>query len=109
LIHVSQECNFVSHIATTWRVDKSLFSDAEWEKYQEGLQKLENYRNMKEFMENMNDFYWELKSLYMEVSKEIATPNAWSRREVSNLFNDYLRFNVVYYSHFRNGCSRCFH
>jgi len=37
---------------------------------------------MRNYVENMRDFYWELKSLYMEISKEVATPNAWARREV---------------------------
>ncbi len=33
-------------------------------------------------MENLSNFHWELRSLYLENSREITTPNAWSRRDV---------------------------
>jgi len=75
------ECNFVSHIVTKWNADRNDFSEGEWHKYNEGLKKMEEYRNMRDFVKNISDFHWELKNLYTEVTKELSTPNAWSRRE----------------------------
>lgn len=48
---------------------------------------------MRDFMRNISDFHWEMKNLYTEITKELATPNAWSRREVPFLISN-LSFNV---------------
>jgi len=33
----------------------------------------------------MHEFYWEMKNLYLEITREQATPNAWNRREVRDI------------------------
>ncbi len=78
----SKELNFVSTFANKWHVERSRFTDGEWDKFQESLKKLEQFREVKSFMENLSNFHWELRSLYLENSREITTPNAWSRRDV---------------------------
>ncbi len=57
---------------------------------------MEEYRNMRDFMRNISDFHWEMKNLYTEITKELATPNAWSRREVSFRFQMWTEgINIV--------------
>ena len=29
----------------------------------------------------MHDFYWELKIIYNNITRELGTPNVWSRKE----------------------------
>lgn len=72
----------MSHIAPRWNIDKSLFTKAELEKYEEGVKKLEEWRQLYDLMNNLSEFYWEMKQLYQAVNKTVNTPNFWDRNEV---------------------------
>lgn len=37
-------------------------------------------------MDNLSQFYWEFKALYLEITKEMASPNFWNRRTVIIIF-----------------------
>ena len=50
--------------------------------YQEGLNKLDQFAQLKAFTDNMEEFLWEIRTLYMEIQRELTTPNFWSRRDV---------------------------
>ena len=60
------------------------FSKYEVEKYNEGLEKLEYFNDYMTFVNNMSDFFWELKILYINVTREMGTPNVWSRKEYAS-------------------------
>jgi len=75
------ECKFINHISRRWGVDAASFSKYEIVKYEESLKKFNQFRELDEFMENMSDFTWELKTLYLEIQRELNTPNFWNRRE----------------------------
>jgi hypothetical protein len=82
LANNSKEAKFLSHITNQLSADKEYFSKYEWEQYQVGVQKLKDFKELKGLMDNYHEFYWELKNLYLETSRELSTHNAWNRREV---------------------------
>ena len=79
---LSQESKFLSSISQEWTVDKSKFSKYEWIKYEEGLKKLDHFSQLKAFTDNMENFLWELRTLYIEIQRESTTPNFCNRRDV---------------------------
>ena len=30
---------------------------------------------------NLHEFYWELKCIYINITREVGTPNIWGRKE----------------------------
>ncbi len=46
----------------------------------------------------MSDFYWELKCLYLNVTRELGTPNVWTRKEYSTAeFSNDVKISLAKY------------
>ena len=63
---------------------KDFINNAEMQKYEESLEKMKKFEELKELIFNLKDFYWQLEVLYLDITKTFATPNAWYRLEVSS-------------------------
>ena len=59
-------------------------NDAEKAKYEQSLENLTKFDELQGFLKNMHDFYWQLATLYLDVTKTAATPNIWYRLEVKH-------------------------
>jgi len=92
------QAQFLSHIVKTWTIDKSLFSKYELKKYESGLEKLEKYRELRDFIDNMEDFFFEMRRLYRTVMSETTTPNVWNRPEhTTHIFQDNVHTALTKY------------
>ena len=77
-----QEAIFVSHIAKKWKINENSLGKSELAQYKLGLERLEEFRQLYDLINNLQATYWESRALYLDVTRELATANCWSRREV---------------------------
>ena len=75
---------FYSQLAKKWSINPALFGKAELAKYNEAKQQLATFEEYNEFIKNLHEFYWELKTIYLEFSRDVATSNFHNRTEVNS-------------------------
>jgi len=68
------------------------------EKYQNSVKVLQNFADYHAYIVNINHFYWEIKGIYLSITRELGTPNFWNRREVmAFLISDVLENHKYLY------------
>ncbi|EGR31441.1 hypothetical protein IMG5_109590 [Ichthyophthirius multifiliis] len=76
------ELNFYSIVAQNYNVPASAFSGKnELQKFNESKQLLQEYQELSKLIQNLSDFYWELKTIYLELSRNVATSNFHNKHE----------------------------
>ncbi|CAD8165419.1 unnamed protein product [Paramecium octaurelia] len=76
------ECRFYSHIARNWTPRLESF---EKEQYELARNKFVQFEDLYSFILTLHRATWEYRSLYLELTKEIATHNTWFRSEHTTL------------------------
>lgn len=74
---------FYSQLAKKWSINPALFGKSELAKYNEAKEQLAAFDEYNAFIENLHEFYWEMKTLYLEFSRGVATSNFHNRTDVN--------------------------
>ncbi|KRX02945.1 hypothetical protein PPERSA_09067 [Pseudocohnilembus persalinus] len=83
------ELKFYSQIAQSWKINPAYFSQQELAKYEETVKKMQEFNEFQALINQLHLFFWECKSLYIDVSRDQATSNLWGRAtEQSHLFEE---------------------
>ncbi|EAR97996.2 hypothetical protein TTHERM_00283850 (macronuclear) [Tetrahymena thermophila SB210] len=78
------ELVFYGRLAENWSINPELFGKAELAKYNEAKQTLIDFNQYHALVQNLHEFYWELKTIYLELSRGVATSNFHNKREVTH-------------------------
>eukprot|EP01017_Pseudomicrothorax_dubius_P019700 TRINITY_DN2163_c0_g1_i4.p1 TRINITY_DN2163_c0_g1~~TRINITY_DN2163_c0_g1_i4.p1 ORF type:complete len:222 (-),score=85.67 TRINITY_DN2163_c0_g1_i4:180-845(-) len=74
------QAQFYTFALRRWRIDESLFSKTELEAFRAAQEKLERFRELHDFLENMHQFVWETRTLYFHITRQLFSSNFWWRR-----------------------------
>lgn len=78
------ELVFYGRLAEKWSINTALFGKAELAKYNEARSTLIHFNEYTKFIQNLHDFYWEMKTIYLELSRDVATSNFHNKKEVTH-------------------------
>lgn len=94
---LTQECKFYSYIASKWAVNQ-FDNEYERELYNKSLKKMIRFKEVNKMVIGLESFTWNLKTLYLDLQRNITNNNFTSRKmevnQVVTVFTQILLHDI---------------